>query len=344
MIDHRIDRNNVEIELITETSYPVPWLVDENDYTSSMMRIVEPTLEKYRKTGFFGEEKQIYYELYPQMPNKGTILICHGFTECCEKLHELIFYFIEAGFQCAIMDARGHGKSFREGKDPTVIHVDHFDHYVKDLHRFLVRVMAKEMRIKKSKLYLFGHSMGGCIAARFCEMYPDLCTRAVLSSPMIGIDFGSLPEPAAKAICAAAITTRRGYDPIIGQQPFDPMPDFSNSAGSSEPRFLYFHDFRARHPECQATRADYFWGREAIRAGHTVRRKKEMEAIKAEILLVIAGQDNLVSRSAQEEFISGLSRGKAVLVPDSRHELYNAVNPVLRNYLGLIMSWFDTEA
>ena len=64
----------------------------------------------------------------------------------------------------------------------------------------------------------------------------------------------------------------------------------------------------------------------------------------AEILLVIAGRDNLVSRTAQEEFIAGLAKGKAVLVPDSRHELYNAVNPVLRNYLGLVMSWFDKEA
>ena len=344
MIDHRINRKNVEIELITETSYPVPWLVDENDYASGMMRIVEPTLAKYRKTGFFGEEKQIYYELYPQMPNKGTILLCHGFTESCEKLHELIFYFIEAGFQCGIMDARGHGKSFREGKDPTVIHVDHFDNYVIDLHRFLVRVMAKEMKIKKSKLYLFGHSMGGCIAARFCEMYPDLCARAVLSSPMIGIDFGTLPEPAAKVICAAAIAAHRGMDSIAGQQPFDTIPDFGKSAGSSEPRYLYYHDIRVQNPEYQATRADYFWGREAIRAGHNVRRKKEMEAIRAEILLVIAGRDNLVSRAAQEEFIAGLAKGKAVLVPDSRHELYNAVNPVLRNYLGLVMSWFDKEA
>lgn len=343
MIDHRINRKNVEIGLITETSYPVPWLVDENDYVSGMMRIVEPTLAKYRKTGYFGDEKKIYYELYPQIPNKGTILLCHGFTESSEKLHELIFYFIEAGFQCGVMDARGHGKSFREGKDPSVIHVNHFDDYVKDLHRFLVRVMAKEMKIKKSKLFLFGHSMGGCIAARFCEMYPDLCARAVLSSPMLGIDFGSLPEPAAKAICAAAIAARRGYDSIAGQQPFDPMPDFSNSAGSSEARFLYYHDIRIRHPEYQATRADYYWGREAIRAGHTARKKSEMEAIRAEILLVIAGQDNLVSRSAQEEFIAGLSRGKAVLVPESRHELYNAGNPVLRNYLGLVLDWFDRD-
>ena len=344
MIDHRINRNNVEIELITDTSYPVPWLIDENDYVSGMIRIVEPTLDKYKKTGYFGDENKIYYELYPQQPNKGTILLCHGYTESCEKLHELIFYFIEAGFQCAVMDMRGHGKSFREGKDPSVIHISHFDDYVKDLHRFLVRVMAHEMKIKKSQLYLFGHSMGGCIAARFCEMYPDLCARAVLSAPMIGIDFGSLPEKAAKAICASMIAVRRGTDPIVGQKPFQTIADFGTSAGSSESRYLYYHDIRVRTPEYQATRSDYYWGRESIRAGHIVRSKKEMDAIKAEILLVIAGKDNLVSRSAQEEFISGLSRGKAVLVPDSRHELYNAVNPVLKNYLGLIMSWFDREA
>lgn len=343
MIDHRINRKNVEIELLKETSYPVPWLIDENDYLNGMTRIVEPTLDKYRKTGYMGEERRIYYELYPQLPNKGTVLFCHGFTETSEKLHELIFYFIEAGFQAAVIDARGHGKSFREGKDPSIIHIDHFDDYAKDLHKFLVRVASKEMKIKKDRLYLFGHSMGGCIAARFCQLYPDLISRAVLSSPMIGINFGSIPEPAAKALCTAAIAAGRGRHPVTGQQPFSPMPDFSASACSSEARFLYYHDIRVHNPLYQTTRSDYFWGREAIRAGHAVRRKSEIEKIKADILLVIAGRETLVSRKAQEEFIKGLKKGKAVLVPDSRHEIYSAANPVLKHYLGLIMSWFDRE-
>lgn len=344
MIDHRISRRNVEIEILKETSYPVPWLIEESDYVNGMTQIAEPTLKKYRVSGFMGEGKKLYYELYPQMPNKGTIVLCHGFTESSEKLYELIYYFIEAGFQAAVIDARGHGKSFRENKDPGIVHIDHFDDYVRDLHRFLLQVAVREMKIKKEKLYLFGHSMGGCIAARYCEMYPEDFCRVVLSSPMIGIDFGTLPEPAAMAICTAAITAGRGREGIIGQNAFHPMPDFNQSAGSSEVRYLYYHDKRVRFPLYQTSRADYYWGREAIRAGRTVRRKKEMEAIRAEILVIMAGQENLVSRKAQEQFIEGLRKGKAVLVPESRHEIYNADNAILRNYLGLVMSWFDREA
>lgn len=36
----------------------------------------------------------LYYELYPQETQKGTIVISYGFTESCLKYHELIYYFI----------------------------------------------------------------------------------------------------------------------------------------------------------------------------------------------------------------------------------------------------------
>ena len=122
------------------------------------------------------------------------------------------------------------------------------------------------------------------------------------------------------------------------------MPDYAGSAASSEARYLYYHDKRIHFVPYQTTRADYYWGREAIRAGHTVRRKKEMEAIRSEILVVMAGQDTWVSKTAQEDFIAGLKTGKAFLVPESRHELYNAPNAILRNYLGLVLSWFDRKS
>lgn len=35
----------------------------------------------------------LYYELYPQETQKGTIVISYGFTESCLKYHELIYYF-----------------------------------------------------------------------------------------------------------------------------------------------------------------------------------------------------------------------------------------------------------
>ena len=75
----------------------------------------------------------LYYELYPQETQKGTIVISYGFTESCLKYHELIYYFYLQGYQVAIMDHRGHGKSMREVEDHTIVHIGLFSRYVKDL-------------------------------------------------------------------------------------------------------------------------------------------------------------------------------------------------------------------
>ena len=67
----------------------------------------------------------------------------------------------------------------------------------------------------------------------------------------------------------------------------------------------------------------------------------EMEKIRSDILVIMAGQDDVADRKAQEEFVSRLKYGKAVLVPQSRHETYNEPNDVLKDYLSLIVSWLD---
>ena len=43
----------------------------------------------------------------------------------------LSIIFTASGFQVAVWDQRGHGKSFREGTDANVVHVEDFEEYVK---------------------------------------------------------------------------------------------------------------------------------------------------------------------------------------------------------------------
>ena len=141
----------------------------------------------------------LYYELYPQETQKGTIVISYGFTESCLKYHELIYYFYLQGYQVAIMDHRGHGKSMREVEDHTIVHIGLFSRYVKDLHRFVktvVKPMAKDL-----PLYLYAHSMGGCIGAFYLEQYPEDFAKAVLNAPMLGVNLGGVPSWAARVLC-----------------------------------------------------------------------------------------------------------------------------------------------
>lgn len=161
----------------------------------------EPFLQKIRVSGMMKttENKGLYYELYPQENAKGTIVVSYGFTESCLKYYELLYYFYREGYQVAIMDHRGHGRSMREVEDMTVVHIELFSRYVKDLHHF-VEKKVKPMADGKP-LYLFAHSMGGCIGTFYLEQYPDDFKRAVLTAPMLGVKLGGCPAWAARALC-----------------------------------------------------------------------------------------------------------------------------------------------
>ena len=139
------------------------------------------------------------------------------------------------------------------------------------------------------------------------------------------------------------IAIGQGMHRCIGQKPFDQRPNPSISGGSSEVRYLYYHKIRVQTREYQVSGCDYFWVRELIRAGHRARFFLEMEKIRSDILVIMAGQDDVADRKAQEDFVSKLKYGRALLVPESRHETYNETNDVLKLYLSQIVSWLDPQ-
>ena len=150
------------------------------------MREVETRMAAIRQEGkFFVSGGALYYELYPRKEASATIVICHGFCESSEKYWEFIHYFYSAGFQVAVWDQRGHGKSFREGTDANVVHVEDFEEYVKDLHVFMEKVVKPFSA--GGRLYLYAHSMGGCVGARYLEQYPADFEKAVLNAPMLAL-------------------------------------------------------------------------------------------------------------------------------------------------------------
>ena len=282
----------------------------------------------------------LYYELYPQETQKGTIVISYGFTESCLKYHELIYYFYLQGYQVAIMDHRGHGKSMREVEDHTIVHIGLFSRYVKDLHRFVktvVKPMAKDL-----PLYLYAHSMGGCIGAFYLEQYPEDFAKAVLNAPMLGVNLGGVPSWAARVLCDFKVFGGNGKDRLLTQGTFDPEESFSDASCSSEARHDYYMKKRREDESCQTSSGSYEWGREAINAGKFVISKKQAKKVKTPVLLFQAGKDTLVTPGAQKEFIKRIPDGQLVVVPDIRHEIYRAPNSVLQPYLEMIFEFYDS--
>ena len=98
----------------------------------------------------------------------------------------------EEGYSIYFLELRGHGLSYRPVTNPSMVDIGDFDEYVEDLKSFLDTIVIPDQTENSElpdytalPLFLYAHSMGGCIATLFLEKYPDIFQAAVLSSPMI---------------------------------------------------------------------------------------------------------------------------------------------------------------
>ena len=311
-------------------------LVPEETYAQVMRGEVEPWLESLREQGRLRDE--LYYELFPLPDAKATVVISHGSTESCEKYHEMIYYFLQHGYSCAIMDHRGHGHSVRDGRSGKgTVHISRFQKYVRDFHRFVHEEVIP--MADGTPLYLFAHSMGGGIAALYLEQYPEDFDKAVLSSPMLGLDTGSLPAWAGSAADRLMSLVGQGGRKLWFQGKFDPEVAFEDEACTSFARFRYYQDIRCAEPDYQLSGNSYRWTGEAIRA--TEKARKNVSSIRIPVLVFQAEKDGFVSPNAQVEFVCRLKQGRLIHVSGSKHEIYRSENEVLQGYLKEVFRFYD---
>lgn len=312
-------------------------LIPEEALEQTMRDEVEPYLARCGETGKLNDA--LYWERYVQPGAKGTVVISHGFTEASVKYHEFIWYLLQAGWNCAVLDHRGHGFSARAGKQPDVVHIERFQDYVEDLHAFVQSVVLP--KADGGPLCLYGHSMGGCIAARYLETYPGDFERAVLNAPMLGLKTGSMPPWLGEAACRAMILLGKGEERLYFHGDFEPDPVFEDDVAMSRARFDLYQSMRRREKALQTSSASYRWTREAIGAGR--RAVREAEKILVPVLLFQAENDTLVSGEAQEAFMKRVRKGRLVRVAGSKHEIYRSENAVLEGYFQTLLSFLEAK-
>ncbi|MBR5093637.1 MAG: alpha/beta hydrolase [Oscillospiraceae bacterium] len=316
--------------------------IEDTHFAEHMQAEAEPYLAPRRETGF--DERlpgePIYFEHYRADAPKGVIVISHGFTESIRKFPECIYYMLQAGYEVWGLDHRGHGLSFRPGGGSgLVVHADRFEDYVLDL------VHLTETRVRPAAgdlpLYLFCHSMGGCVGAWLLEDHPGLFKKAVLSSPMLGLSFGKIPTPVAWAIAGLKALGPKGSEPMSPVERF-PEETFEASASNSEARFDWYYARKLADPKLQTCAASAGWGREAIAATWHVTAPGRVARIQAPILLFQAENDTFVVNAAQDKFAARAKDCTLVKLPGKRHELFFSESSDLRAYWERIFAFYES--
>lgn len=313
-------------------------ILPEIGYENAMETIVHPYLAQ-RKTEHCCERetgRQIYYVRCLADRPRGVAVISHGFSETIEKYMENIYYFVRGGYHVYMPEHCGHGNSYRVRSDPknlSLIHVDDYTRYVFDL-LYIADIAARSF--PDLPLLLYGHSMGGGIAAAAASRAPNLFSRLVLSSPMIRPDTSPVPWPLAKLIargfCAVGKSERLARKSCLREGP----ERFADSASVSEARFDYYQEIRRREPLYQMHAASCGWLWQAARLNRYL-QKEAWRRIACPTLVFQSERETFVSNREQMRFVRKLSRKnpnrvRLIRVPGTRHEIFNSENDVLERY------------
>ncbi|MDO5292512.1 MAG: alpha/beta hydrolase [bacterium] len=317
--------------------------ISENSYAETMDSVVEPYIEAYKKTGYLTGEKKVslYYETYAKENAKGTVVISHGKGENLEKYDEMIYYFLNMGYSVYGMEHRGHSRSGRLGIDETQVSVDSFDNYCKDLKKFVDQVVIPQAG--SDNLYLFAHSMGGGIGARFLEKYTNVFDAAILSAPMLEINSGSIPPFFAKLLAHGLSITPYENKYIPGAGPFNATYNFDGAHTRSEVRYTRAWETRIANPELQMGGNSYQWLSEAYYAAAKATSILEASKVKIPVLLFQAGQDTLVEDGGQKTFAKYAKNCTIIRFEDAKHEMYAEKDVVLSIYLDRVFTFLENN-
>lgn len=318
-------------------------ILKEESYQEMMENIVEPFLKERSRELFLKREKDrtLHCMKYQAENPKGAVLISHGFTESAEKYKEISYYFVKEHYHVYMPEHCGHGKSYRLTEDPSLVHVDHYERYVKDL-LFIAALARKENQ--NLPLFLYAHSMGGGIGAAAAARKPELFAKIILTSPMIRPLTGSIPWSLARMISAGMCLAGRSTAYANGR-PYDGKENFEDSASLSRARFTYYQKKRDNQRELQTCAATFGWLREAGKLNAYLSREA-IKRIQCPVILFQAQQETMVSKKEQDRFINALkSRGinaELISIENARHEIFNAEFPVLEKYWAQVFAFFGS--
>jgi lysophospholipase len=270
------------------------------------------------------DQIRVNYATFIHHKVQESIVLVTGRTESYMKYQELAFDLYQQGYNVFIIDHRGQGLSQRLLKDNHKGYVKKFDDYAHDLKQFLDEVVTKKGlndSIDKTlaKPHLLAHSMGGAIAVRMMQLYPTLVKSAVLTSPMIAVNNGNIPNWLGKAIIYmgdklnAWFSDEANY--FMGQTSFNNVIFAENELCQSEIRYQTFVDIYNNNDEIQLGGVTTHWLKEAIVANNNI--FANLHKLTTPILVMQSGSDTIVSNDAQNAFCQQLHQHNPECYPQS---------------------------
>lgn len=292
----------------------------------------------------------IAYATNLNRPEKPFIVILPGRSESYLKYQELMFDLDAAGYDSVIIDHRGQGLSLRLTTNRLQGHVGEFDNYAQDLQQLLNQVLPDKYPQHQRDCFMLAHSMGGAIALRYLQLYPNNVKALSLSSPMIAITTGSTPKWLAKLLIKTGNSINNWLSDapwyFFGQNDSNTNSFADNRLMHSQQRFDIFQALYQERTELQLGGVTFNWLAQAINVSDKL--FSDIDKLSLPILLLQASDEQIIDNEAQNTFCRQLNKlnpnacpsGKPLVITGAYHELFFEVDEYRDSALDHSLAWF----
>jgi lysophospholipase len=255
----------------------------------------------------------------PPPGRKGTVCLFQGRAEFIEKYFETVRDLRARGFAVATLDWRGQGLSQRTLRNSRKGYVRSFDEYGIDLDTFINEVVLPDC---PPPHFALAHSMGATILLRAAYNGNRTFDRTVLLAPMIALP-GMRRTRATRVLVRAMRLAGLGMSYVPGGDSTVMMqrPFIGNLLTSDPVRYARNVAVLEAKPELATGWPTVAWADAAFRAMNEFASPSYALKVRQPILIVAAGQDQIVSTPAIDDFSVRLRAGSHLIVPGARHEL-----------------------
>lgn len=256
----------------------------------------------------------------PEGKPRASVVIAHGAGEHLGRYEHVARHLTGAGYAVHALDHRGHGRSEGPRAD-----IGPMDGVVADLRSLIALGRAEQ---PGGKLFLLGHSMGGCISLEYALRHGDEIDGLILSSALTSLNAAS-PTTRALSKAVGSVAPRLGvYSVDTSLVSRDPQVV---SAYEEDP--LVFHGKLPARTVGQLTRSvESFPGR--------------LPGLTIPLLVFHGGEDGITERAGTEQVHARAgSADKTIRVFEGLyHETLN--EPEQNQVLDVVVEWLDerTEA
>ena len=250
----------------------------------------------------------------------GTVLICTGRGEFIEKYFEVAKDLLDRKLAVVVFDWRGQGLSSRMLRNGRKGHVRSFADYDVDLRAVIARVLEPAC---PRPFFGLAHSMGGTVMIRHAKAAGCAFERIVLSAPMVEVH--KLPFASAlHQVSRLLVMTGVGSAFVPSGRKRTAVFDngFASNVLTGDPgRFADMMAISRAEPRLTVDAPTIGWLRAALDAMAPMADFHYPARIATPILMVVPGDDRVVSVSAMERFGQRLKAGTLVSIPGARHEI-----------------------